>query len=107
MSLSKITAHDQNDAASSRNRTILTMRSACRNRLMIERSWGAAPPSATESTTLPCMGPNHPSCCGVEGGERRAQDRRQPLRPAAPAQTGDLEGETDEQRVVAPHILVE
>src|SRR5260370_14285919 len=107
MILSKITAHDQNDAASSRNMTILTMRSAWRNRLMIERSCGAAPPSATESTTLPCMGRDHPSCCVVERGERRAQDRRQALRPAALTHAGDLEGEPDEHRIAAADILIE
>src|SRR5258706_6192446 len=106
MILSKIPAHDQNEAASRTNMTILTMRSAWRNRLMIDRSWEAAPPSATESTTLPCMGRNHPRCCIVEGGQRRAQDRRQALRPAALAQAGDLEDETDEQRVAAPDVLI-
>src|SRR6185437_4411597 len=107
MILSKITAHDQKDAASSRNMTILTMRSAWRKSVMIDRSCGAAPPSATESTTLPCMGRNHPSCCIVEGGQSRAQDRRQALRPAVLTQAGDLEDKANQQRIAAPHILIE
>ena len=47
MTLSKITAQDQNEAASSRNNTIFTIMSACMNRLMIERSWATVPPSET------------------------------------------------------------
>ena len=47
MNLSKITAHDQNEATSKRNSTIFTIRSACMNRLMIERSWAIVPPSET------------------------------------------------------------
>src|SRR6185437_270790 len=107
MILSKITAHDQKDAASSRNMTILTMRSAWRKSVTIDRSCGAAPPSATESTMLPCMGRDHPSCCIVERVERRAQDRRQALRPAVLTQAGDLENQADEQRIAALHILIE
>ncbi len=72
---------------------------------MIERSCGTAPPSGTELTS-PCMGRDH-LCCLAEGKERRAQRRRQALRPATRADRGDLEGEAHKRGLAAAHLLVE
>src|SRR5260370_171644 len=95
-----MTAHDQNEAIASRITTILTIVSAWRKRLGMERSWGTAPPRDTASI-LPCMSRDHPSFWVAEGGQRRLERGRQRRRPAASAETGDLRGETDERGAVA------
>src|SRR5665213_3590876 len=51
-SLSKITAHDQNEAASRSSSTSLTMMSDCPTRSMIERLWDTVPGSCAVSTGI-------------------------------------------------------
>src|SRR5262249_32853019 len=52
LTLSKITAHDQNEASNKINSTSLTIRSACPTRSRIESEWDTVPGSCEVSTGI-------------------------------------------------------
>src|SRR4029077_9866735 len=100
--LSKMTAHDQNEARSRIRITNLTMLSDCRNSSKTERCWVTVPGSAVAST----------GC--IDGGllwrqldnrwlyegrvhKRGAQARRHPPRPAIAPDAGDQHVERDDR----------
>src|SRR5207237_7627693 len=110
--LSKMIAHDQNEAASRSSRTSLTMLSDCRNSSKIERCWVTVPGSAVASKDC------------IDGGllwrlldnrwiyegrwhERGAQRRWHPARPAVAPDAGDQHVERDDGLVAAADLLVE
>src|SRR5579872_194876 len=96
VALSKMTAHDQNEASSSRNITILTMASDCRNNSKTERVGATVPGSAVVAKD--CIDGGllwrelDDLCCGCGGGgagQGGAQLRRHAARPAVVVDAGD------------------
>src|SRR5579872_1864703 len=121
MSLSKITAHDQNEARSRSSSTSLTMMSACPTRSMIEREWVTVPASCEVSTGIldgPLWrqsGRKHEDEAQLWRArlsrgftcERCPQRARQAARPAIAADAGDEHLEIGEQLAAAPYPLVQ
>src|SRR5258706_9164655 len=110
--LSKMTAHDQNEATSRSRITNLTMLSDCRNSSKTERCWVTVPGSAIGSRGCIYAGLlwRHLDNRWLYEGrfhERGAQARRYAPRPAVAPDAGDQHVEGDDRLAIAADLLVE
>src|ERR1700720_4274693 len=110
--LSKITAHDQNEASSRSRITNLTMLSDCRNSSKTERCWVTVPGSALVSRGCIYAGLlwRHLDNRWLYEGrfhERGAQAGRHAPRPAVSPDAGDQHVEGDDRLAIAADLLVE